>query len=232
MLHAQMTYFDLIVIGVMALSCIFAFFRGFVKEVLSLGAWLAAGLVTVYYFQDVAKWMEPHFKGKQMVAGGIAALGLYITCLVAFSLLNSLIMRFLREGSDVGFLDNTLGLLFGAFRGAFIVSLGYLLMSMVVATEGDAAPNWLTSSYTKPYAEHGAKLLAHAAPGYLREHSDLMKQIAKKEDITPEEDVDMDDSSVSALQKKATEHADGSTDQRSPASFDKLIKTLKRKETP
>ncbi len=232
MLHAQFSYFDMIVFGIMLLSCLFAFFRGFVKEVLSLGAWLGAGVVTVYYFQDVAKWMEPHFKGKQMVAGGIAALGLYISCLVAFSLLNSLIMRFIKEGSDVGILDNSLGLFFGAFRGAVLVSLGYLIMSMVVPSDNEHAPEWLKHAATKPYAEHGAVLLARIAPDYLQDHSSLKKRIDTHEERYPDiRDIREADFAPAAGGGKSLTKEDLETEQSvSPAELERLIKTMKKKE--
>jgi membrane protein required for colicin V production len=170
MIDASFTYFDLAVIGILALSCLFAFFRGFVREILSLGAWIGAGLVTIYYFPHVARLLEPRFKSP-MVAAGIATLTLYIVALLLFSMLNALILRFVKEGSDVGFLDNSLGLLFGAFRGVFIVSLAYLLLTM--GLQEDTYPKWLKTARTRPYVEKGAVILARAAPDYLRELSSL-----------------------------------------------------------
>lgn len=175
MVSASFTYFDAIVIGVLGLSCMFAFFRGFVKEILSLGAWIGAGLITIYYFPGLAERLKPHFKNPT-VAAGIATLGLYITALLIFSMINALILRFLKEGSDVGILDNTLGLLFGAFRGAFLISLVYLLLTMVMGKEEEYPP-WLKNARTRPAAEYGALVLAHAAPDYLRELTPLNEKL-------------------------------------------------------
>lgn len=170
MISTHVSYFDALVLAVMGLSCLFAFWRGFVKEILSLGAWIGAGLLTIYYFPDVAKQMEPHFKSP-MLAAGIATLTLYITALLLFSMINAIILRFVKEGSDVGFLDNSLGLLFGAFRGAFILSLAYFLMTMSMPRE--EYPEWINEAKTRPFVEEGARLLAMAAPNYLRELSPL-----------------------------------------------------------
>jgi membrane protein required for colicin V production len=179
MIEAQLTYFDAAVIGIMALSCMFAFFRGFVKEVLSLGAWIGAGIITLYYFRDVAALIKPHVK-TDMVAGGLATLGLYIVSLLGFSIINSLIVRMMKEGGDIGILDNSLGLLFGAFRGAFIISLGYFMM-MTVMTE-DNAPTWLKHAQTKQYAEKGAIILGRAAPDYLVELTSLKDKILENKE--------------------------------------------------
>lgn len=180
MIEAEFTYFDLAVMGILTLSCLFAFFRGFVKEILSLGAWVGAGIVTLYFFQDVADLIKPHVKS-DLVSGGLSALGLYIIALICFSLINSLIMKMFKEGGDVGILDNTLGLLFGAFRGAFVVSLGTFLL-MTVMTK-DNAPSWFKDARTKEYAIRGAIILGKAAPEYLVELTSLKDDILENKGL-------------------------------------------------
>lgn len=182
MINTYLSYFDATVVAIMALSCLFACFRGFVKEILSLGAWVGAGLVTIYFFPSVAKELEPHFKNP-VVAAGMATLGLYIIALLSFSLLNAVILRFMKEGSDVGFLDNTFGLIFGAIRGAFLVSLGFVLLTMVMPA--DEYPVWIKEAHTKPYVEQGAIILLRAAPDYLQEISSLNEKMTGKKAVSP-----------------------------------------------
>lgn len=166
MIETHLSIFDAVVIGIMAVSCLFAFFRGFVREILSLGAWIGAALITLYYFPDVAEKLEPHFKNA-VVAAGIATLGLYIGALVCFSLVNMFIFKFLKSGDEVGPTDNILGLAFGAARGAFIVAVGYFFVHITVPR--DESPDWLKASITRPYAEEGAKVLVRFAPEYLQD---------------------------------------------------------------
>jgi len=172
MIDAQLNIFDMVVISIMLLSCVFAFFRGFVREILSLGAWVGAGLVTVYYFPSVAKWLEPHFKSP-MFAAGAGTLLLYVASLIGFSMINSLIMKFMKSGAEVGILDNLFGLAFGALRGALIISLGYFMLMFAVSEK--KPPVWLEKAATRNIAEKGALLLAEAAPGYLKELSAFQK---------------------------------------------------------
>lgn len=175
MIDASLSYLDIAVIGILALSCIVSIFRGFVKELLSISAWIGAGLITLYYFQSTAELFAPHFQ-KKMVASGAAALALYVGSLLVFSIINSIILRFIKEGSDVGMLDNVLGLAFGFARGAFIVSLAFLMATKVV--NKDDYPTWIKQAKTLPYLEQGAKLLASAAPEYLQqEEAALRKQL-------------------------------------------------------
>lgn len=174
MISTQLTYFDLAVLSVMILSCLFAFFRGFVRELLSLGAWMGAGIVTLYYFRDVAQLIKPSVKS-DMVAGGLATLGLYVVSLLAFSLLNALIMRLFRDSGEVGAVDNVLGLVFGALRGAFLISLAYFLMTIFISA--DTEPNWLKNATTHNIVERGAVILGQAAPDYMVEHTSLKNKI-------------------------------------------------------
>lgn len=174
MIETQLNLFDAAVICVMLLSCLFAFFRGFVREVLSLGAWIGAALVTVYYFPDMARILKPYFKSS-VGATGVGTLAIYTVALIGFSLFNALILRFLRTGKDVGMLDNALGLGFGAARGALLVSLGFFMVT--IAMPADEYPDWIAKSLSKPYAERGAIALAKVAPPYLREISSLNEKV-------------------------------------------------------
>lgn len=177
MIETQLNLFDAAVIGIMLLSCLFAFFRGFVREVLSLGAWIGAAIITIYYFPDMARILKPHFKSA-MGAAGVGTLIIYSTSLIGFSIINAIILKYVKSGNEVGMLDNLMGLMFGAARGALIVSLGYFLMT--IALPEKEYPQWLVESVTKPYAERGAITLAKVAPEYLREISTLQQKAAKE----------------------------------------------------
>jgi len=177
MIETHLNILDASVIGIMVLSCLFAFFRGLVREVLSLSAWIGAAFVTLYYFTEVAAKFKPHFKS-DVVAGGVGALCLYIGALIGFSLLNMIILKFVKQGSEIGMLDNLLGLLFGALRGAFIVSLGFFMIKL--ALPENEYPDWLKQSITRPYGEKGAAILASVAPTYMRDLTTLEKRLSEK----------------------------------------------------
>lgn len=177
-IETSLNVFDAIVIAVMLISCLHAFFRGFVREVLSLSAWALAGVVTLYFFPTVAQHLQPKFKSA-VVAAGFSTLGIYTLALMGFSLLNSIILRFIKSGTDVGLLDNTCGLLFGALRGAFILALGFFVMTISIPEE--EYPDVVKTSLSLPYVEKGAIMLAKVSPRYLRELSPLNKKIVAEE---------------------------------------------------
>lgn len=176
--------FDAIILSVLGLSALIAFFRGFIRELLSLGAWVGAAIVTLYLFPHTTNFMKHHMKSDHM-AGGVAALGTYIIALLAFSILNSIIIRYVKKGSDVGLLDNFLGLGFGLVRGGFILSLAFLIMMGVISK--DNPPEWLKTSITKPYLQEGGDLLVTIAPKYLGEVEAFVKHETGKEEEKPED---------------------------------------------
>jgi uncharacterized membrane protein required for colicin V production len=175
MVETTFNIFDVVVVLVMVLSGMLAFFRGFVREVLSLGAWVGAGLITLYYFPDVSAWLAPQLQNTdaadepdakaQLGMMVVAFVGTYLTALLSIMVINRFLIKVLKSNKDIGLLDNGLGLIFGLFRAALLLSLGYFVLSFVFPE--DKLPPWLEASQTRPYVAKGAAMLAKVAPEYL-----------------------------------------------------------------
>ena len=175
MVETQINLFDAVVIGVIGLSALLSFFRGFIREVLSLGAWVSASLITIYAFPKVAGWLQPSINNTA-IASGFAALGTFMTALVLISIINGILLKYMKKGSEVGLLDNWLGLLFGIFRGSLILALGFYIMTLVL--KPDDYPIWVQEAMTRDYVEKGASILANLAPEYLKPMSPLTPEEA------------------------------------------------------
>jgi membrane protein required for colicin V production len=173
MIETHLNLFDITVIAIMGLSCLFAFFRGLVREILSLVGWMGATIFTAYYFRPVAEKLADHFRDPH-VAMAVAIGSLFIGALLAFFILNMLIVKTIKSGEGGGMLDNMLGLVFGAFRGAFIVSVAFFMLN--IAFSEDNYPDWLKEAATRPYAEKGVMMLTRLAPETLQEVSELQKR--------------------------------------------------------
>lgn len=208
--------FDAIVMSVVGLSSLVAFFRGFVREVLSLGAWVGAAIVTIYVFPHSTEFMKNHLHGHQseQVSAGVGALGSYIAALIAFSMINSIILRYLKTGAEVGILDNFMGLIFGFLRGSFIVSLGYLIMASIIPR--DNPPEWLKKSVTKTYVEQGADLLTRAAPNYLHDLEGFVKREEEKAKHEDSSDAQQDSDTPTSQQDSTTGSFNRIINQRFP----------------
>lgn len=164
MVDTTLNMFDVVVISVVGLSALLSFFRGFVREIFSLGAWIFAGIITLYSFPHVTSLIEPHVKNP-IFASGFASMGTFIIAFLLISIFSSMLMKFMKTGSDIGVLDNLLGLGFGFFRGALLLSLGYFLMSKMM--EEKEYPEFIQTAITRPYVAIGGRIIEKVAPSYL-----------------------------------------------------------------
>lgn len=165
--------FDAIVFGVLFLCCMLSFFRGFIREVISLLAWVGAAMITLYFVMDVKELIAPYIQ-KEVVAAIFAALGTYFVALTLISIVTSIMLKYIKQGADVGSLDNILGLVFGFIKGSVVILLGFFLMSMVMNEED--YPEWMKSSISLPYVKKGAETMEKMMPGYLQ---DLISEAEK-----------------------------------------------------
>ncbi len=183
MVETQINLFDAAVLSVIGLSALLSFFRGFVREVLSLGAWIGASVITVYSFPTVAASISPHVSNK-IAGAGLAAIVTFIGALIVISIINAMILKFIKKGSEVGLLDNFLGLVFGFARGFLLLALAFYVM-MLVLTEEDY-PEWIQTAQTKNFIQGGAKMIASVAPDYVQEL--VKKKDGDKDDSAEEND--------------------------------------------
>jgi membrane protein required for colicin V production len=122
-----MSAFDLIVIGVIALSTIVAFWRGLIRVVMSLVALIAAVLAAIQFSPAVAA-MLPALGDP--VTGYVAAFALiFIGVALVGALLGWLLSRAIRA-IGLGFVDRLLGAVFGVARGVLIVVIAVLLAGL------------------------------------------------------------------------------------------------------
>lgn len=121
-----MTWVDAAVLGVVLLSGFLAFFRGFVHEVLGIGAWLGAAAVAIWAEPAArplfARWLSGH-PGMDILA---AYASVFLVSVAVLLLISHALGRIVRR-SALGGLDRSLGLVFGLARGAAIVAVAYII---------------------------------------------------------------------------------------------------------
>ena len=156
---------DIGVIAVIGLSAVFAFARGFVREALSIVAWIGAGFATLYGFSAVYAMVDPMVHNP-LLSELIAGFGLFVVSLIVLTILTGIIARSVRS-SALSPIDRTLGFIFGVLRGAFVVSLAYLLIETTVPQAADRPP-WFRDAKSAPYLHQGADMLRTFLPESLR----------------------------------------------------------------
>lgn len=163
-----MNSLDLIVVAVIILSGVFAFARGFVKELLSIASWLGATFAALYGL-PYARPLAQRFLPAGPIADAVAVVAIFIVSLFVLSYVTSAIARRIK-GSSLSAIDRTFGLIFGLLRGVLLMCIAYLVLSWVLPP-GSEAPRWLEESRTAPLLASGADWLAQFIPGRLRQHA-------------------------------------------------------------
>jgi membrane protein required for colicin V production len=178
-----MNWLDLAVLGVVVLSAVFAFARGFVREALSIVAWVGAAAITLYGFNWAYAHAEPYIHNpllSQLAAG----FGLFVGSLIILTMLTGTLAR-LVQATGLTPIDRTLGFIFGLARGAFLVCLAYLLLDMSV--QPNDRPVWIREAKSTPYLHEGADVLKGFLPESIKTKSadDAIKALSPGLDTKP-----------------------------------------------
>jgi membrane protein required for colicin V production len=159
-----MNWLDIGVIGIIVLSAVFAFARGFVREALSIVAWVGAAAITLYGFGWAYAQVDPHIKNP-LLSQVVAGLGLFVGSLVVLTILTGFLARMV-QASGLTPIDRTLGFIFGLARGAFLVCLAYLLLDMSV--QQSDRPVWIRDAKSTPYLHEGSDVLKGFLPDSIK----------------------------------------------------------------
>lgn len=151
---------DIAVAAIVLISGALALARGFVREVLSVGAWVGAAFATLYLF-PFAQPVARTYITVELIADIAAGVALFVVTLIALSLISHALSRRIRE-SALGPVDRSLGLVFGLVRGAAVVALAYLIFTALFPPED--RPSWITEARTQPLMQEGATMLAAILP--------------------------------------------------------------------
>ncbi len=151
---------DLVVIGVVVLSIIFALYRGLVRELLGITAWVLAALVGLYSYAYVHPIMGKVIEN-EAIAGLVGATIIALAVLVVMTILNAHVASRLRESSLSG-LDRILGFAFGIFRAWLLIAIVYIGASMVLSDKQLEQAD--KDNITMPYVHLSAEWLQSILP--------------------------------------------------------------------
>jgi len=140
-----MTLFDYSVLSIVGASVLLSVLRGFVREVISLGAWLAAFAAASLLGGLVASWLTNSIRDESIRAL-VAFGGVFVVTLISMSLLALFISGLMRK-AGLGLEDRLLGGFFGFARGLVIVMVLVLLAGL---TKLPRQPAWTDAMLSPP----------------------------------------------------------------------------------
>ncbi len=159
-MHIAFQVLDIVVVGVVLVSAIYATYKGLIAETLSVFGWLAAAYATLYFGPWCAYWMSgmvsPEWLGEIV---GYALVFLVVLLPLAFA--SSRIAVNVKK-SHVGTLDAVLGTGFGILRGVALVGIAYLVFTAAVPV--DSQPYWVTHAKLYPEIRVSAQIVSSLIP--------------------------------------------------------------------
>lgn len=139
------TFLDLILLVVMLVSALLAMIRGFMREILSIAAWAAAALATVYLYSRLLPFAKQYFNNDIVAAAAVIG-GVFLGTLLIVSIITVRVSDMILD-SRIGALDRTLGFLFGLARGLIIVVVAFLFFDWLVPQKSQ--PDWVRNAKSK-----------------------------------------------------------------------------------
>jgi membrane protein required for colicin V production len=160
-----MTWVDGVVLAVLLVSAALAYFRGMVREVLGIGAWIGAAVVAVLA-EPQAKPFADQYVQPDWLATGVAVGAVFLVVLVVLKILIAWLAGKVQR-SALGGVDRALGLVFGLARGAFIVVLAYIVGGLAMPAT-DRWPEEVRQARSLPLAADGARWVVDKLPADFR----------------------------------------------------------------
>ena len=155
-----LTFVDILVALVLVISTLYAAWRGFLQETLSIFALVAAGFAALYFGPWLLPWMHRHI-GAMWLAIVAADAVVFLVVYLPLAFISRRISNAVRR-SAIGPLDRVLGVAFGLIRGLVIVGLAYI--GFVYFVPAQDHPSSLTHARTLPLMQRTAKLLRSLVP--------------------------------------------------------------------
>jgi membrane protein required for colicin V production len=159
-----MTLFDLIVLGVLALSALVGFVRGAVREVVTVAAFVLAAIVSVVSLRLTAGLARSAID-PDWAAVGVAIVVVFVIVYIALRVLGASLTKSV-QASAAGPVDRAVGVGFGLVRG--LVFLGVVHLVLHAVTPRDRIPGWIENAAAYPLTSAtagGLRVLAREGSG-------------------------------------------------------------------
>ncbi len=123
-----MTVIDIVVLVITGISVVYGVFRGLVREVLALLAWVASFLLANLFAADAAKLLPQAMAGEE-IRLLVSFVAVFIVVLVGSSVLAILASKLVKV-VGLGPADRVVGGFFGLARGLLVVMILVLLAGL------------------------------------------------------------------------------------------------------
>ena len=132
-----MTWIDFVIIGVIFISCFISLIRGFVREALSLTAWIVSFVIAWRLHGSFSTFLQGSIENLNLRLI-VAFFTLFTLSMVMFAVVNFFAGKIVQRTGLSG-ADRAIGILFGFLRGVVLVSA---LVALAGLTQIPKAEVW------------------------------------------------------------------------------------------
>jgi membrane protein required for colicin V production len=154
------SYLDLGVIVIVLVSAFLSMVRGFTREVLAIGSWVAAAAAAYFFYPLVLPYVIPYIH-KDIIAQAVSAAVVFFATLIVVSIITVRLSDAILD-SKIGALDRTLGFVFGAARGFLLAVVAFAIFGWLVTDKQQ--PEWVKNAKTRPILEETANRVIAILP--------------------------------------------------------------------
>jgi membrane protein required for colicin V production len=148
-----MTAFDFVVIAIVALSALLAFWQGVIRMLFSLAAWVVGVLAAIRYSDVVGAWL-PDLGESGLVRYLLAFAIILIGVLLAGALIGIIVSKVV-QAAGLGPVDRVLGTIAGIARGVLLAVLLVLFAGLTTLPRAE----WWQNAASSPALVAGAMSL-------------------------------------------------------------------------
>lgn len=144
------TAFDWIALAIVVISALVGLWRGVVREVFALGAWVAAAVCMVMFGPQVARVLNVAHD-TPWLHSMVGYIAVFIAAFMLVSVAGFMLARAI-GAVGLGFLDRALGLMFGCARGVLIMTLLVLMGGALQLSGSDWWKNSVSARQFESFA--------------------------------------------------------------------------------
>ena len=186
------SYLDIGLIAVVLVSALLSMLRGFTREVLAIGSWIAAAAAAYYLHPLVLPYIQPYISKTSLAQGASAAL-VFFVALILVSILTVKLSDAILD-SKIGALDRSLGFFFGVGRGYLLCVIAFVFFAWLVPPK--SYPIWIQNSKTKGWLEATGTSIESLLPDNL--DSEVSKLLSRSKNAAADQGQDPDANSSNA----------------------------------
>ncbi len=191
-----MNWVDFVIIGIIAISAIVSFFRGFLREALSLLIWVVAIWMAVMFYPAVEPMIPQEWGLPATVRMALAGAGILLGVLILGGIVTWALGSFLDKTGMSG-TDRVVGVFFGGLRGIILVAIAIIIVGLVPAIADNSY--WKQSKlvpHFQPLADWGKQMWDNS--GLQRKINGYIDGIAGEEggpiiELTPQDAAEIGD---------------------------------------